>query len=143
MATSRFSAMQKAQRARALWEVCVVRNRHQHQNRCQLRAREELCIARNRKVSASVGLLKGPQTFSIQFLELQVDCYIVVNTELSESARAPARARIPVLPTIEESAHPSASLKGHRNFQFIFWNYMAAFLLSTIQSSACARARGG
>ena len=48
----------------------------------------------------------------------------------------------PPLFPIEKSALPSASLKGHRNFKFNFWNYMAAFLLWTIQNSSPARARG-
>ena len=48
----------------------------------------ELCIVHNREVGASVGLLKGPQKFQIQFLELRVTFSVVDNTELSERARA-------------------------------------------------------
>ena len=57
------------------------------------RARGEFCIVHNRKVGASVGLLKGPQKFQIQFLELHVDFSIVDNTEVPTRARARVRAR--------------------------------------------------
>ena len=40
--------------------------------RAAARARGEFCIVHNRKVGASVGLLKGSQKFEIQFLELHV-----------------------------------------------------------------------
>ena len=52
------------------------------------RARGEFCIVHNRKVGASVGLLKGPQKFQIQFLELHGGFSIVDNTELPTRARA-------------------------------------------------------
>ena len=51
------------------------------------RARGEFCIVYNRKVGASVGLLKGPQKFQIQFLELHGGFSIVDNTELRTRAR--------------------------------------------------------
>ena len=54
--------------------------------RARARARGEFCIVHNRKVGASVGLLKGPQKFQIQFLELHGDFSIVDNTELPTSA---------------------------------------------------------
>ena len=57
------------------------------------RARREFCIVYNGKVSASVGLLKVPQKFHIQFLELHGDFSIVDNTELATRARARVRAR--------------------------------------------------
>ena len=57
-------------------------------------------------------------------------------------ARARARVRSSVLSALEKSARPSASLKGHRNFEFSFWNDMSTFLLWTIQNSFTrARAR--
>ena len=40
--------------------------------RARARARWEFCIVHNRKVGASVGLLKRSQAFLIQFLELHV-----------------------------------------------------------------------
>ena len=52
------------------------------------RARGEFCIVYNRKVGASVGLLKGPQKVQIQFLELHGGFSIVDNTELLTHARA-------------------------------------------------------
>ena len=42
-------------------------------------------------ISTCVGLLKEPQKFQIQFLELHVDFYIVDNAELPTSARRRAR----------------------------------------------------
>ena len=56
------------------------------------RARGDFCIVHNRKVDISVGLLKGPQKFQIQFLELHGGFSIVDNTELLTRARADARA---------------------------------------------------
>ena len=58
------------------------------QNPPRARARGEFCIVDNRKVGASVGLLKGPQKFQIQFLELHGGFSIVDNTELPARARA-------------------------------------------------------
>ena len=62
-------------------------------------------------------------------------------------ARARARARVGVLlSTIEKSARPSASLKGHRIFEFSFWDYMSAFLFrdnTELLPRARARARVG
>ena len=62
------------------------------------RARGEFCIVHNIKVGPSVSLLKGPQKFQIQFLELHVDFSIVDNTELPARARAghPKSARSPL-----------------------------------------------
>ena len=95
--------------------MCSVLSWWTIQNSQDARARGEFSIVHNRQVGASVGLLKGPQKFSIQFLELHVGFSIVDNTELSERARA--RGGSSVLPTIGKSARPSASLKGHRNVQ--------------------------
>ena len=42
-----------------------------------------------------------------------------------------ARVGSSVLHTREKSARPSASLKGHRNFKFSCWNYMAICVFNT------------
>ena len=55
--------------------------------RARARARGEACIVHNGKVDISVGLLKGPQKFQIQFLELHGGFSIVDNTELRTRAR--------------------------------------------------------
>ena len=60
--------------------------------------------------------------------------------------RAFARAELFVLPTIEKSARPSASLRVHRNVKFSFWNYMSTFVLWTIHnqySMLCASTQDG
>ena len=83
------------------------------------RARVELCIAHNREVGASVGLLKEQQKSEIQHLELHVDFSIVDNRQQTTLTRARARAGDQV--------------------------NMAAFRLWTIKNSnarARARARG-
>ena len=47
------------------------------------RALEEFCIVHSRKVGMSVGLLKGPQNFSIHVLGLHVESYVEHHTALS------------------------------------------------------------
>ena len=56
--------------------------------RAAARARGEFCIVHNRKVGASVGLLKEQQKFQVQILELHCGFSIVDNTELPTRARA-------------------------------------------------------
>ena len=58
------------------------------------RARGEFCIVHNRKVGASVDLLKGPQKCQILFFELHVGFSIVDNTHLHTRARARAWGRV-------------------------------------------------
>ena len=119
------------------------------QNSSRARARGDFCIVHNGKVDIPAGLFKGPQKFQIQVLKFHGGFSTLDNTELLTRARARTRARprgraragTSVLSTIEKSTCPSASLKGHRNFKFCFWNYMAVFLLWTIQNSPRARAR--
>ena len=57
------------------------------------RARGDICIVYTRDVDISVGLLKGPQKFQIQFLELHGGFSLVDNTELLTRAHARTRAR--------------------------------------------------
>ena len=66
----------------------------------KLRMKDRECIVNNRKVGASVGLLKGPQKFQIQFLELHGGFSNVDNRELLTRARA--RVGTSVLSTIEK-----------------------------------------
>ena len=65
-----------------LWTI-----QNSSRTRARARARGDFCIVHNRKVDISVGLLKGPQKFQIQFLELHGGFSIVVNTELLTRAR--------------------------------------------------------
>ena len=62
------------------------------QNSSRARARGDFCIVHNGKIGMSVGLLKGPQKFQIQFFELHGGFSFVDNTELP--ARARARPRV-------------------------------------------------
>ena len=77
---------------------CIVDNTERRRARAL-----EFSIVNNRQVDASVGLLKEPQTCSIQFLEWHVDLCIVDNRELQRARARARRRRSSVLSTIHKS----------------------------------------
>ena len=111
--------------------------------RAAARARGELCIVHNIKVGPSVGLLKGPQKFQIQFLELHVDFSIVGNTELPTSARRRARGKFCIVHNIKVG--PSVGLlKGPQKFQIQFLELHVDFSIvdnTELRTRTRARAR--
>ena len=66
---------------------------------------------------ASVGLLKGPQKFQIQFLELHGGFSIVDNTELLTRARARGDFCIENRRNQQNGQKPTESIRIHRNQQ--------------------------
>ena len=134
MAAFLLSAIQNSARARA-------------RARPRARALGEFCIVHNRKVGASVGLLKGPQKFQIQFLELHGGFSIVGNTELRTRARARARVRARGEFCIVHNRKVGASvglLKGPQKFQIQFLELHGGFSIvdnTELRTRARVRAR--